>query len=237
MIIKSILLILILIAQHSIIKHFFNLTDSKGIEKWGSLFTNLVILTAFTNIYLVKFNLFETNEKNSIMGAVAFIILVSWIYNYYDSFSGLFTEKEKETENKAEEVLDEQVEENVEEDVSEYVAEATEPTYITLSEDDSYLIDYVGFGYEGKIPKENKNIPKYLDDGREFSKHFYKNRMLSSVNHNFKDLYPKIKEKNPYKKSHIGISVDQYDVPDLYKYKVNTDTKYIPEKIDQLITI
>jgi hypothetical protein len=234
MIVKSILLFLLLIVQYQIINKLFTLVDETQVEKWGSLITNVLVLSLFTYKYLQSFDLFSKIERFSIIGAVFVTILVLWAYNYVSQFRNLFVsdlEPVVQVTPEYEEIYYEQAEAEAEEEIEE---EVTKP---------SYLKDFVGFG-PGKHLKADNPIEErpYLDYDKEFSKYYHKNRYNDVFDYRFNNLYygPGEHYDSPgYPGEHHSIYVTNYenDIVDSNKYKVRTDTKHIPEKMDHLITM
>ena len=231
MIVKSLLLFVLLIVQYQIVNKLFTLVDKDNIEKWGSLSVNVVVLSLFTFKYLQSFNLFSKVERLSLVAGVVGVVIVFWLYKYVNEFRNLFVnESEIEIQN-------EQLEEDL---VEEEEMKKTET--IVLKEKPNYLKDFVGFNIDKRLVRDKIiELKPYLNSDEDFSKYYHKNRYSDEFDYKFSDLYyePKpVKNKDSDNKKYHKISVKEYkNITDSNKYIVRTDTKYIPEKMDHLVTM
>ena len=106
----------------------------------------------------------------------------------------------------------------------------------------SYLKDFVGFGATKRLKSEPTLEERpYINDNKDFSKYYHKNRYTDRFDYKFNNLYFEPKKQNNNNvngKKYHRISVKDYkNITDSNNYKVETNTKHIPEKMDHLITM
>lgn len=234
MIVKSLLLVILLMVQYQIVNKLFTLVDKDEVEKWGSLLVNLLVLSLFTFKYLQSFNLFSKGERLSLVAGVVGVVIVFWLYNYVDEFRHLFVNESESISESEEQIYEETL---VEEE------ETIKPEKVVIKERPEYLKDFVGFDLGKRLTKEKViELQPYLNSDKDFSKYYHKNRYSDNFDYRFSDLYyqpkPEKKQTDKDKKKYHKISVKDYtNITDFNKYRVRTDTKYIPEKMDHLITM
>lgn len=267
MIVKSILLFLLLIVQYQIINKLFTFFDQTNVEKWGSLITNLVVLGLFTHKYLQSFDLFTMIERVSLLALVCVTVLIFWSYNYVPIFRNLFVDDlepvlQVKSETGEEEQLEQQQQAEQQDNklnhqqvqsvdnnsdkfqevqVSNQIAENLEQQE---EQPMNYIKDFVGFGATKRLKSEPKiNTRPYLNENKDFSKYYHKNRYTDRFDYRFNDLYfepqhQQMNQNNINGKRHHSVSVKNYkNITDFNNYRVETDTKHIPERMDHLITM